>query len=124
METQVIEKIEKKVSMPLLKLATVYPQSHVHGRVITTKVVGVSFEGRQEVVALCQCCPQQVSHNVSVRDKLPLSGFVSGLIVRERHLLIFYLLLLRANQKQLNVAPSAKIIVHIPSLPGYSFVIR
>ena len=54
METQVIEKIEKTVSMPLLKLATLYPQSHVHGRVITTKVVGVSFEGRQEILARLQ----------------------------------------------------------------------
>lgn len=54
METQVIERVEKTVSMPLLKLATAYPQSRVHGRVITTKVVGVSFEGRQEVLALLQ----------------------------------------------------------------------
>ena len=51
METQVIERVEKTVSIPLLKLATAYPQSHVHGRVMTTKVVGVSFEGRQEVLA-------------------------------------------------------------------------
>ena len=54
METQVIEKIEKSVSMPLPKLAPVYPQARVHGRVITTKVVGVSFEGRQEVLARLQ----------------------------------------------------------------------
>ncbi len=54
METQVIEKIEKTVSMPVLKLAPVYPQARVHGRVITTKVVGVSFEGRQEVLARLQ----------------------------------------------------------------------
>ena len=40
--------------MPLLKLAPVYPQARVHGRVITTKVVGVSFEGRQEVLARLQ----------------------------------------------------------------------
>jgi len=54
METQVIERVEKTVSIPLLKLATAYPQSRVHGRVITTKVVGVSFERRQEVLALLQ----------------------------------------------------------------------
>lgn len=54
METQVIEKIEKTVSMPALKLAPTYPQARVHGRVITTKVVGVSFENRQEVVAKLQ----------------------------------------------------------------------
>jgi hypothetical protein len=55
METQVvIEKIEKTTSMPVLKLASSYPGARVHGRVITTKVVGVSFEGRQEVVARLQ----------------------------------------------------------------------
>ena len=54
METQVLEKIEKSVSKPLPKLAPVYPQARVHGRVITTKVVGVSFEGRQEVLARLQ----------------------------------------------------------------------
>ena len=54
METQVIERIEKSVSMPLPKLAPVYPQARVHGRIITTKVVGVSFEGRQEVLARLQ----------------------------------------------------------------------
>ena len=36
------------------KLQACYPQSRVHGRVITTKVVGVTFEGRQEVVAKLQ----------------------------------------------------------------------
>ena len=51
METQLIE---KTVSMPVLKLATAYPQARVHGRVITTKVVGVSFENRQEIVAKLQ----------------------------------------------------------------------
>lgn len=30
------------------------PESRLHGRVISTKVVGVSFEGRQEVVAKVQ----------------------------------------------------------------------
>lgn len=54
METQVIERIEKIVSTNLPKLETTYPQSSVHGRVITTKVVGVTFEGRQEVVARLQ----------------------------------------------------------------------
>jgi len=51
MEAQVIE---KTVSTNLPKLETTYPQSRVHGRVITTKVVGVTFEGRQEVVARMQ----------------------------------------------------------------------
>jgi hypothetical protein len=51
METQVIE---KSVSTNLPKLETTYPQSRVHGRVITTKIVGVTFEGRQEVVARLQ----------------------------------------------------------------------
>ncbi len=54
METQVLEKKEKTVSMPVLKLASSYPQARVHGRVITTKVVGVSFENRQEIVAKLQ----------------------------------------------------------------------
>ena len=54
METQVIEKIEKTASMPVLKLEPTYPQARVHGRVITTKVVGVSFGNRQEVVAKLQ----------------------------------------------------------------------
>ena len=54
METLVIEKIAKTVSIPLLKLATAYPQTRVHGRVITIKVVGVSFERLQEVLALLQ----------------------------------------------------------------------
>jgi len=31
--------------------ATVQPQSKVHGRIVTTRVVGVTFEDRQEVIA-------------------------------------------------------------------------
>jgi hypothetical protein len=53
METQVvIEKIEKTASMPVLKLEPTYPQARVHGRVISSRVVGVTFNGRQEIVAL------------------------------------------------------------------------
>ena len=33
------------------KVTTPIPESRIHGRLITTKVVGVSFEGRQEIVA-------------------------------------------------------------------------
>jgi len=55
MESQVIEKISKPIQeISLPKLETTYPMSRVHGRVISTKVVGVTFEGRQEVVARLQ----------------------------------------------------------------------
>jgi len=36
------------------KIAGSYPESKIHGRIITTKVVGVSFDNRQEVVAKLQ----------------------------------------------------------------------
>jgi len=32
-------------------VAVEIPQSKIHGRIITTKVVGVTFEDRQEVIA-------------------------------------------------------------------------
>lgn len=54
METQVIEKIGETVSATLPKLETTYPQSKVHARLITTRVCGVTFEGRQEIVARLQ----------------------------------------------------------------------
>ncbi len=48
----VIERIAKPVKEQTLpKLKPTYPGATVHGRVLTTKVVGVTFEGRQEVVA-------------------------------------------------------------------------
>lgn len=39
----------KEVDIP--KLPKTFPHARVKGRVVTTKVVGVTFEGRQEVVA-------------------------------------------------------------------------
>ena len=55
MSTQVIEKIENPTEEQTLpKLQSSYPAATVHGRVVTTKVVGVTFEGRQEVVARLQ----------------------------------------------------------------------
>ncbi len=55
MENLVIEKIgkpEQKISLPNLKVY--YPFTTIFGRNIQTKVVGVTFEGRQEVVARLQ----------------------------------------------------------------------
>ena len=55
MESLVIEKIgkpEQKISLP--KLKAYYPFTTIYGRHIQTKVVGVTFEGRQEVVARLQ----------------------------------------------------------------------
>ena len=52
MESLVIKKIEKpeqKISLP--NLEAYYPFTTIYGRLIETKVVGVTFEGRQEVVA-------------------------------------------------------------------------
>jgi len=52
MESQVIEKISKpiqKTSLP--KHLSAYPDTWVKGRVFSTKVVGVTFEDRQEVIA-------------------------------------------------------------------------
>ena len=54
MTNQVIEKIERPIEEQTYKLQSTYPGATVHGRVITTKVVGVTFEGRQEVVARLQ----------------------------------------------------------------------
>jgi len=52
MESQVIEKIVSVVpEINLPKIKPSFPFTKVHGRVITTKVVGVSFEGRQETIA-------------------------------------------------------------------------
>jgi len=52
MANQVIERIERPTEEQTLpKLQSTYPGATVHGRVLTTKVVGVTFEGRQEVVA-------------------------------------------------------------------------
>lgn len=52
MEQQVIEKfvsVGPEVNLPKIKPS--HPFTKVHGRVITTKVVGLSFEDRQEIVA-------------------------------------------------------------------------
>lgn len=55
MESQVIERIGRSVTeINLPKLQSTYPNARVKGRVITTKVVGVTFEGRQEIVARLQ----------------------------------------------------------------------
>ena len=52
MSNQVIEKTERTTEeQTLLKHQSTYPEATVHGRVITTRVVGVTFEGRQMVVA-------------------------------------------------------------------------
>ena len=55
MESLIIEKIgkpEQKIGLP--KLKAYYPFTTIYGRLIQTKVVGVTFEGRQEVVARMQ----------------------------------------------------------------------
>lgn len=52
MANQLVEsniKVGQEIRLP--KLETLIPQAKVHGRVITTRIVGVTFEGRQEVVA-------------------------------------------------------------------------
>jgi hypothetical protein len=52
MSNQVIEKIESPIKEQTLpKLQSTYPGATVRGRILTTKIVGVSFEGRQDVVA-------------------------------------------------------------------------
>ena len=52
MANQIIENIESPIEEQTLhKLQSTYPGATVHGRVITTRVVGVTFEGRQEIVA-------------------------------------------------------------------------
>ena len=49
---EVIEKIVRPIEeINIPKVQATYPQARVKGRLITTKVVGVSFEGRQEIVA-------------------------------------------------------------------------
>ena len=53
METHVIERISSPmVSSP--KLQSSYPHARIHGRVISTRIVGVSFNDRQEIVAKLQ----------------------------------------------------------------------
>jgi hypothetical protein len=48
----VIEKIVPPIhQVETPKLQGSYPHARVKGRVVTTKVVGVTFEGRQEGVA-------------------------------------------------------------------------
>ena len=55
MESQIIEKIGKvRPEITIPKLQSTYPNTRVKGRLITTKVVGVTFEGRQEVIARLQ----------------------------------------------------------------------
>mgnify|MGYP001107750289 CR=1 FL=1 len=55
MESQIIEKIEKPVQVKALpKLNGYYPFTQFKGRLVSTRVVGVTFEGRQEVVARLQ----------------------------------------------------------------------
>lgn len=44
--------VSPEISLP--KLETSFPQSKVHGRLISTRVVGVTFEDRQEVIAKLQ----------------------------------------------------------------------
>jgi hypothetical protein len=52
---EVIDNLVRPVQeIELLKLQGSYPDARVKGRVITTKVVGVTFEGRQEVLARMQ----------------------------------------------------------------------
>lgn len=51
----VIETIARPIQVvEMPKLQTAYPQAKVKGRLFTTKVVGVTFEDRQEVVARLQ----------------------------------------------------------------------
>jgi len=55
METNVIEKISRPLTeISLLKLQAVYPKARAKGRIISTRVVGVSFDNRQEVIARLQ----------------------------------------------------------------------
>lgn len=55
MESQVIEKIRKPViEINIPKLQSTYPNARVKGRLIAAKAVGVTFEGRQEVLARLQ----------------------------------------------------------------------
>lgn len=55
METHVIEKISKPITeISLPKLQPVYPKARAKGRIVSTRVVGVSFNNRQEVIARLQ----------------------------------------------------------------------
>jgi hypothetical protein len=55
MESKVVERISKSVTeINLPKLQSTYSNAWVKGRVINAKVVGVTFDGRQEVVARLQ----------------------------------------------------------------------
>jgi hypothetical protein len=49
---QVVE--AKSIELVLPKVPAFVPSAQIHGRVVRTKVVGVSYEGRQEVVARLQ----------------------------------------------------------------------
>ena len=52
MSNQVIEKIERPLEEQTLpKPRSTYPEATVKGRVITTRPVGVTYSGRQEVLA-------------------------------------------------------------------------
>ena len=52
MESQVIEKISRTTQESNLpKHVTSYPDTRFKGRVVSTKVVGVTFENRQEVIS-------------------------------------------------------------------------
>jgi len=52
MQNQIVENISKPVrELNLPKLQSTYPHARVKGRVIRTKVVGVTFENRQEIIA-------------------------------------------------------------------------
>jgi hypothetical protein len=53
MESHVIEKISNPIQeINLPKHQSAYPDTHVKGRVVSTKVVGVTFENRQEVISM------------------------------------------------------------------------
>lgn len=55
MENQVIEKINRSVqAVDPFKPLSAYPGATVHSRLITTRIVGVTYENRQEVVAKLQ----------------------------------------------------------------------
>lgn len=49
---QVVE--GERIELVLPKVPSFVPTAQIHGRVVRTKVVGVSYEGRQEVVARLQ----------------------------------------------------------------------
>ena len=55
MESQLIEKVKQQTRQKdLPKLQSSYPYARVKGRVLSTRVVGVTFENRQEVIARLQ----------------------------------------------------------------------